>query len=385
MPRKAAAKGEALASASASRGDDDVLRQPAERRYAQELSRLAAADKDARPPGWLLSARSVRRFIIGDEVHGITRKFYGDDALVDRAIVTLISAQGLMLIGEPGTAKSMLSELLAAAVCGSSDIVVQGSAGTTEDHVRYSWNYALLLAKGPTEAALVPSPVLTAMRSGRIVRIEELTRCPPEIQDTMISTLSEKVIAIPELGEAAPGSIVRARPGFNVIATANMRDRGVHEMSSALKRRFNFETVHPIADPELERTLIERQVAERVPDAGQRARLGEDALDLIVSTFQELRAGRSREGVQMTRPEAVMSTAEAVHVAHAALLEAMYLGTGDVAGQHVVNQLHGVVIKDNAEDAKKLRAYFEHVAKPRAADKAHWRDFYEAARRQRLG
>jgi MoxR-like ATPase len=360
------------------------LRRPAEQRYADELGKLDKADADPRPPGWRLSARAVRRFVIGDETLAISRKFYGDDALVDRAIVTLISAQGLMLVGEPGTAKSMLSELLAAAVSGTSDLVVQGSAGTTEDHVRYSWNYALLLTQGPSEAALVPSPVLSAMRHGRIVRVEELTRCPPEIQDTMISILSEKTIAIPELGDDNPAGIVRARPGFNVIGTANLRDRGVHEMSSALKRRFNFETVYPISDPAFERELILSQLKERIPDAAARTALTTDVLDIIVSTFQELRTGRSKEGIQIARPEAVMSTAEAVNVAHASLLEATYLGPSKVSGQHIANQLHGVVLKDNPEDGKRFRAYVEHVAKPRAEADPAWRAFYEAARKHRF-
>jgi MoxR-like ATPase len=364
--------------------DGGALRQAPEQRYAAELERVAARDGDPRPAGWRLSAKAVRRFIIGDEALGVTRKFYGDDVLVDRAIVTLIGAQGLMLVGEPGTAKSMLSELLAAAISGSSDLVVQGSAGTTEDHVRYSWNYALLLAQGPTEAALVPSPVLTAMRLGRIVRIEELTRAPPEIQDTLISILSEKTIAIPEFGDASPTAIVRARPGFNVIGTANLRDRGVHEMSSALKRRFNFETVHPIRDARLERELILSQLQERVPDATQRAALGPDVLDVIVATFQELRLGRTLDGIEVARPEAIMSTAEAVNVAHASLLEAAYLGPVAVSGAHVANQLQGVVLKDNPDDGKKLRAYVEHVAKPRAETHAEWRAFYDAARRLRL-
>jgi MoxR-like ATPase len=384
MARKPSRSNATTTSTAAPAGDAATLRRPAEQRYAEELANLAAADADPRPPGWRLSAKAVRRFVIGDKALGVTRKFYGDDALVDRAIVTLISAQGLMLVGEPGTAKSMLSELLAAAVSGTSDLVVQGSAGTTEDHVRYSWNYALLLAQGPSQTALVPSPVLSAMRQGRIVRVEELTRCPPEIQDTMISILSEKMIAIPELGDADPAAIVRARPGFNVIGTANLRDRGVHEMSSALKRRFNFETVHPISDPAFERELILAQLRERLPEDDARAALTMDVLDVIVSTFQELRMGRSKEGIQIARPEAVMSTAEAVNVAHASLLEAAYLGPPHVTGQHIANQLHGVVLKDNAEDGKKFRAYVEHVAKPRAEANPAWRAFYEAARRQRL-
>jgi MoxR-like ATPase len=358
-----------------------VVRPPAEESHAGELAQLAAQDAGPRPPGWRLTARAVRRFIIGDEKHGISRKFYGDDALVDRAIVSLMGEQGLMLAGEPGTAKSLLCELLAAAICGSTALVIQGSAGINEDHVRYGWNYSLLLAEGPSWKALVPSPVLSAMRAGAIVRVEELTRCLPEIQDVLISVLSEKALAIPELGK---DSVVRARPGFNVIATANLRDRGVHEMSSALKRRFNFETVHPITDPLLERTLIRQQLQLRLSRAAIAAEVPESALDLLVTTFQELRQGRTADGVALSRPETVMSTAEAVNVAHAAALEAAFLDAGRVSGAHIARQMQGVVLKDDAEDARRLKAYVEHIGKERARKGGEWRAFYEAARRLKL-
>ena len=357
------------------------LRAPAEQLHAGELERLAAADEGPRPRGWRLSARAVRRFILGDPKQGISRKFYGDDPLVDRAIVSLMSNQGLMLVGEPGTAKSMLSELLAAAVSGDSALVVQGSAGTTEDHLRYGWNYALLLAEGPSERALVPSPVLTAMRTGRIVRFEEITRCPPEVQDALISILSEKALAIPELGAERS---VRAAPGFNVIGTANLRDRGVHEMSSALKRRFNFETVHPIADRAHERELVLRQLAERLGPAEVEVEVGEDVVDLLVQTFQDLRTGKTREGASLTRPNAVMSTAEAVNVLHAAALEAAFLDDGRLSGAHLARQIQGVVLKDEPEDGKKFKAYLDHVVKERAGRGSPWRDFYQAARDLRL-
>jgi MoxR-like ATPase len=359
-----------------------VLRPPAEESYAEELARLASLDTGPRPPGWKLTARAVRRFIIGDEQQRIGRKFYGDDALVDRAIVSLMGEQGLMLVGEPGTAKSLLSELLAAAISGSTALVIQGSAGINEDHVRYGWNYALLLAEGPSWKALVPSPVLAGMRDGLIVRVEELTRCAPEIQDVMISVLSEKALAIPELGR---DTVVRAAPGFNVIATANLRDRGVHEMSSALKRRFNFETVHPLADPALERALIRQQLAARLSRSQVEADMPESTLELLVTTFQELRTGRTGEGVALSRPETVMSTAEAVNVAHAAALEAAFLDAGRVSGAHIARQMQGVVLKDDAEDARKLKAYVEHIGKERSRKGGEWRAFYEAARRLKLG
>ncbi len=359
-----------------------ILRPPAERRFADELTRLAAGDTGPRPAGWRLSPRAVRSFLTGDAKLAVTRKFYGDDALVDRSIVSLMSQQGLMLVGEPGTAKSMLSELLAAAISGTSTLVVQGSAGTTEDHIRYSWNYALLLAEGPSERALVPSPVLNALRSGRIVRFEEITRCPPEVQDALISILSEKALAIPELGADMQAG---AQPGFNVIGTANLRDRGVHEMSSALKRRFNFETVHPIEDPEFERTLILQQLAERLAPSGVVVEGQQVVADLLVQTFQDLRTGRTREGATLNRPDAVMSTAEAVNVLHAAALDAAYLGDGRIDGGHVARQIQGVILKDAPEDGKRFRAYVDHIVKERAGRTGAWRDFYQAARALKLG
>lgn len=358
------------------------LRASAELRHADELARLAADDNAPKPAGWHLSARAVRRFILGDAKVGISRKFYGDDPLVDRAIVSLMSRQGLMLVGEPGTAKSMLSELLSAAISGTSALVVQGSAGTNEDHIRYGWNYALLLAEGPSERALVPSPVLNAMRSGRIVRFEEITRCPPEVQDALISILSEKSLALPELGADRSEN---ARPGFNIIATANLRDRGVHEMSSALKRRFNFETVHPIDDPAFETELVLRQLAERLEPEAVKVRGAEDVAELLVRTFQDLRTGRTAEGASLNRPDAVMSTAEAVNVLHAAALEAVYLDDGKLGGGHIARQIQGVVLKDSPEDGKKLRAYVDHIAKERAGRSGIWKEFYTAARALKLG
>jgi len=360
----------------------NVQREPAERRFADELERLAAADTDPRPQGWHLSPRAVRRFVIGDTALDVSRKFFDDDPLVDRCIVSLMGQQGLMLVGEPGTAKSLLSELLAAAISGHSGLVVQGSAGVIEDHLRYGWNYALLLAEGPSERALVPSPVLSGMREGAIVRIEELTRCAPEVQDAMISLMSEKTIAIPELG---PDIESRARPGFNLIATSNLRDRGVNDMSSALKRRFNFETVRPIRNAAFERELVTRQLAERMAEHPVESAMPAEVVDVLVSVFRDLRTGTTADGASVARPASVMSTAEAVNVAHAALLDATYLDGRPVSAGHVARQIRGTVFKDDPEDARKLRAYVDHVAKARAKGNRAWTDFFDAAKRDPSG
>jgi MoxR-like ATPase len=355
-----------------------VLRAPAEQVYAGELAALAAGDSHSRPEGWRLSPRAVRTFVLGDETAGIRRKYYGDDALIDRCIVTLMSNRGLLLVGEPGTAKSMLSELLAAAIGGDSTCTVQGTSGTTGDQITYSWNYALLLAEGPTERALVKGPMYAAMEQGRLCRFEEVTRVQPEIQDVLIGLLSDKVLHVPELDGGA--ATVFAERGFNVLATANLRDRGVHEMSSALKRRFNFETVRPITDRRLETRLVREQTETLLRQVDVDTRITEDVVDLLVTAFHDLRDGVTAEGAVVERPTAVMSSAEAVAVGYAAALDAHYFGDGEVGGEHVARQLIGTVLKDNPEDGRKLRHYFDVVVRERARGDRQWRRVLDARR-----
>jgi MoxR-like ATPase len=367
-----------------------VLRPPAEDRHADELAALAANDKDQRPPGWRLSPRAVRTFICGSDGKAlahthegnpaktvIARKFHGDDPMVERVIVGLASNRAVLLVGEPGTAKSLLSELLVAAISGTSTHVVQGTAATTEDHIRYSWNYALLLAEGPTPRALVPSPLHLAMKGGLIARFEEITRCPPEVQDTLVSILSEKVMTIPELEGAE--RLLFARPGFNVLATANIRDRGVHEMSSALKRRFNFETVHPISDLAAEVELVQTEATRLLAEAGAPATAERDVIELLVTAFQDLRTGTTPEGIAVERPTTVMSTAEAVAVTMSAGLDAWYYGKKRISPREIARHLPGAVLKESRDDVQKLRQYFSVVVERRAKEKGGlWTDLAKA-------
>ena len=364
----------AAGTASPSAG---VQRPPAEVRYADELAALRDGDRDPRPPGWELSLRAARRFVIGDESTGISRKFVGNPSLVDRALVTLATSRGLMLVGEPGTAKSLLSELIAAAVSGMSTLTVQGGAATTEDQIKYGWNYALLVAEGPSTRSLVPAPMLRGMAEGRIVRFEEITRCPLEVQDSLLSLLSERVVAVPEL--TGPDGMVFARQGFNVIATANTRDRGVNEMSAALKRRFNFETVFPIPDLDTELALVEAEVTMLLERSGVEPPPDRDVLEVLVATFRELRAGAgAKDGPEggTGRPAAVMSTAEAVSVAHAVGVRGWFLRGEPGSAADVVACLAGTAAKDSPEDLARLRRYLEqHV--PRRRSPA-WQALYDA-------
>jgi MoxR-like ATPase len=161
--------------------------------------------------------------------HGHHTKIHGDRRLIEIAIATLATDRALLLLGVPGTAKTWVAEHLSAAISGDSTLLVQGTAGTSEESLRYGWNYAELLAKGPSAKALVPSPMMRAMKEGKLARVEELTRIPADVQDTLITILSEKTLPIPELGE-------EFSERFQRHCTANNRDRGVNELSSALKR-----------------------------------------------------------------------------------------------------------------------------------------------------
>ncbi len=351
----------------------DIQRPPAEILYAAELDRLDEADRnEVRPAGWRLSPRSTLAFILGDENLNVAPKFVGKRSFLERCIVALATNRGLMLIGEPGTAKSWLSELLAAAICRDSSLLIQGSAGVTEDHIKYSWNYALLLAEGPSLQSLVPAPLYRGMTEGRLVRFEEITRCPPEIQDTLLSILSDRVMSLPEL----PGDerTLYAANGFNVIATANVRDRGVNEMSAALKRRFNFETVPPIAVLKEEIELVRRESERMLDRVGIPVALGPDMLEILVTTFHELRQAKTIDGKGLEPLSTPMSTAEAVSTAFAAGIHANYFDAGRMEPKHIVQHLIGTVLKDSTDDIKKLRRYFSHVVKNRTGI---WKKYYE--------
>lgn len=370
-----------------------VQQPPAEDRYADQLAFLRAVDDSMKPPGWLLSPERVVDFLCG--THGeairapanaalppgipksmaIEPKFVGSRALVERCVVTLAGERGLLLVGQPGTAKSMLGELLAAAISGSSDLAIQGTAGANEDHLRYGWNYAMLLDRGPRPEALVPSPVLTAMRTGKLVRIEEITRCLPEVQDALISLLSERRMIIPELD--GPDRSVFASPGFNVIATANLRDRGVSEMSAALKRRLNFETVPPIADAKQEIELVRSRAQTVLGETGTTADVDAKLLDLLVTTFRDLRDGRTGEGWTVERPAAVMSTAEAVTVAAAIMRQGAFFAAKKDPVSLLPGYLLGVVLKDNQEDRDRLLAYWDGPVRRRGEADALWKRMYE--------
>jgi MoxR-like ATPase len=353
-----------------------VLRPHAEQAYAKELAALAAADDRPRPPNWNLSPWAVVTYLLGGALPDgtvITPKFVGQRRLVEIAVATLATDRALLLLGIPGTAKTWVSEHLAAAISGDSTLLVQGTAGTTEESLRYGWNYARLLAEGPTEEALVPSPVYRAMRTGRIVRVEELTRMPSEVQDALVTILSEKVLPVPELDTE-----VAAVQGFNLIATANDRDRGVNELSSALRRRFNTVVLPLPATAEEEMAIVARRVRELgaalslpdLPDAAEEIRR-------VVTVFRELREGVTSDGrTSLKQPSGTLSTAEAISVVTNGLALAAHFGDGQLRASDIAAGIVGAVVRDPLHDEVAWREYLEGVVR----DRDGWGDFYEACR-----
>ena len=353
-----------------------VLRDTAEHQFEAELLALTQVDDRERPPRWKLSPWGVVTYLMGGQLKDgtvITPKYVGSQRLIEIAVATLVTDRALLLLGVPGTAKSWVSEHMAAAISGDSTLMVQGTAGTPEEAIRYGWNYAMLLAKGPSREALVHSPVMRGMTEGKIVRVEELTRMPSDIQDTLITILSEKTLPVPELNDEA-----RAIQGFNIIATANDRDKGVNELSSALKRRFNT-VVLPVPDSMQEEVEI---VQRRVAQLGRALGLPGEApaieeIARVVTVFRELREGKTTDGKsKLKQPSSSLSTAEAISVMTSGIALASHFGDGTLKAGDVASAMIGSIVKDPVQDRIVLQEYLETVVKERDG----WKDLYRACK-----
>ena len=366
----------APAQESATKATAAQLRRAAEDLFADELEALGREDERPRPANWRLSPRAVVAYLMGGKTASgveITPKYIGNRRLIETAVATLATDRALLLLGVPGTAKSWVSEHLAAAVTGSSELLVQCTAGTDENQIRYGWNYAQLLAKGPTREALVATPLMRAMEDGRIVRFEELTRMGSDVQDTLITVLSEKMLPIPELNSA-----VHAQRGFNLIATANTRDKGVNELSSALKRRFNVVVLPLPADLDEEARIVVKRVGEiggglELPKIAP----AEKEIARVVTIFRELRDGQTLNGkLKLKTPSGTLSTAEAIAVTIGAWAEAGHFGAGTIDAQCLAANLVGAIVKDPVQDRVVLQEYLETVIRERK----EWSDLYGAIR-----
>ncbi len=354
----------------------NALRQHAEEQFAQELEELQKQDNGQRPPNWILTPQSVVTYLMGGTLKNgfeVSPKYIGSRRLMEIAVATLTTDRALLLYGLPGTAKSWVAEHLAAAVSGNSTLLIQGTAGTGEEAIRYGWNYARLLSEGPSENALVVTPMMRAMKDGKIARIEELTRISADVQDTLITILSEKTLPVPELNTE-----VQATKGFNVIATANNRDKGVNELSSALKRRFNT-VILPVPESMNEEVdIVQRRVSSLSKALELPAELPKlTEVQRLVTIFRELRSGVSEDGkTKLKSPSGTMSTAEAISVMNNGMALAAHFGDGRVTAEDMAAGLIGAVVKDPVQDKVVWNEYLETVLKTRE----NYRDIYRACK-----
>lgn len=354
----------------------NVQRAFAEVTFAEELEALQQQDQDPRPEQWKLSPRAVLTYLMGGTLENgvhISPKYIGNRRLIEIAIATLVTDRALLLFGLPGTAKSWVSEHLAAAISGNSTLLIQGTAGTGEEAIRYGWNYARLIAEGPSEQALVVTPMMKAMQSGQLCRVEELTRIGSDVQDSLITLLSEKLLPVPELNLQ-----IQAVLGFNVIATANNRDKGVNDLSGALKRRFNTVVLPTPATQEEEVSIV----LQRTASFKQQLKLPEQVnlladIQRIVTIFRELRNGTTEDGKSRVKiPSSTLSTAEAISVVNSGMALAAHFGDGRMTAADIASGLSGAIVKDPNQDPLVWNEYLETIVKRRTG----WDDLYRACK-----
>jgi MoxR-like ATPase len=196
---------------------------------------------------------------------------------------------------------------------------------------------------------------------------------PSDVQDTLITILSEKTLPVPELGTE-----VQARKGFTVIATANDRDRGVNELSSALRRRFNTVVLPLPESVEDEVDIVSRRVAQigaslELPETPA----GLEEIRRVVTVFRELRGGITEDGrTKVKSPSGTLSTAEAISVLTNGLALAVHFGDGVLRAADVAGGIVGAVVQDPVSDRVVWQEYLETVVRERT----DWRDFYRACR-----
>jgi MoxR-like ATPase len=358
-----------------------LIKDLAEVKYKEELDALIANDTYNKPENWKLSPQKVLEFICGSntkyqyqgKAYEIKKKWYGNKEVVEAAVITLTTDRGLLLVGIPGTGKTLLSELLSAAICGDSTNTIQGMQGLTIEDIKYSLNYNMLLTKGPSLECIIKSPIYSGMESGKLVRFEELTRSLLPIQDSLISIMSDKVLMVPEIHN----HLVQGKRGFNIIATSNTLDKGVNEMSHALKRRFNFVEIPTISSLLEEISMLTSQVQPFLTQNQIDITIKEDITKLIATIFLELRDGKTIDGSPIEELNNSVSSADGIGIMKNYYSELYYYNNKKESPALIVKHIKSLLNRFPEGDQKAVLGYFNTIVKNRSKQDELWAALYK--------
>ena len=321
---------------------DDMLRAPAEAKYADELDWLESIDDGPKPfswrlsPGWCgcsCSAPSGRRLD-----RDIAQKWFGDRSFVERSIVTLASDRGLLPDRRPRHRQELARR---AARGGHLPRLDPGRAGHRRHH-RGPHQVLVERVHGDRPGTVPrrddPSPIMTAMDQGVIGRFEELTRATSDVQDALISILSEKYVSIPNSTTTTSSSPSPASRSSRPPTAATGRQRPVLGPQAAVQLR-----AHPGGDQQAQRgrdrPVPHRRAAAPAPDrAGRAAHL----LDILLQSFADLRAAAAAAASDDEKLESALSTAEQIGVLEDAILHSHFFGDRTLRAQTLGGSLVGL-------------------------------------------